>query len=195
MSNKKTERAGLYLIAVFVGPLLIAIVMYSMREHLPSLGSVSKGELIHPAQPIEAISLNSNQQTVFDFADFDGKWTYIVYQSQRCDLECEAALFKLRQARLATGRDSNRVQALLAYPNNQQFEIDQSIVDRHQKIKVGALSELKMSAEVEQAEQLESGYVYLVDPNGNLMMKYNHMATSRGLLKDIKKLLKISNIG
>ena len=78
MSNKKTERAGLYLIAVFVGPLLIAIVMYSMREHLPSLGSVSKGELIHPAQPIEAISLNSNQQTVFDFADFDGKWTYIV---------------------------------------------------------------------------------------------------------------------
>ena len=52
-----------------------------------------------------------------------------------------------------------------------------------------------MSAEVEQAEQLESGYVYLVDPNGNLMMKYNHMATSRGLLKDIKKLLKISNIG
>ena len=195
MSSKKNERAGYYLIAVFVGPLLIAIAMYSLRDYLPSLGSVSKGELIHPAQPIEAISLNSDQQSIFGFDDFEGKWTYIVYHSQRCDLECEASLFKLRQARLATGRDSHRIQAVLAYPENQQFEIDTSIVARHQTIKVGALSELKISAEVEQAEQLESGYVYLVDPNGNLMMKYNHMATSRGLLKDIKKLLKISNIG
>ena len=40
MSSKKNERAGYYLIAVFVGPLLIAIAMYSLRDYLPSLGSV-----------------------------------------------------------------------------------------------------------------------------------------------------------
>ena len=193
--NKKTQRAGFYLIAVFVGPLLVAIAMYSLRDHLPSLGSVSKGELIHPAQPISAFSLNTDDQSIFDFDHFNGKWTYILYQKQRCDLECEASLFKLRQARLATGRDSNRVQTILAYPKDQDFTIEQTILTRNHLVKVGSLAELQISKEVKQPEELKAGYVYLVDPNGNLMMKYDHMATSRGLLKDIKKLLKISNIG
>jgi len=35
----------------------------------------------------------------------------------------------------------------------------------------------------------------LVDPNGNIMMRYDDQATSKGMLKDVKKLLKLSNIG
>lgn len=195
METNKNERAGYYLIAVFVVPLLIAIIMYTYREHLPAIGSVSNGELIHPAQPIEILQLQMSNDVVFDNQQLASKWTYLVFQAHSCDLNCEASLFKLRQARVATGRDSNRVQTILVHPYEQTFDLEQAIHNRHQYLKIGGLKTLQIERQVQQPEQLESGYIYLIDPNGNLMMKYDHNASSKGLLKDIKKLLKISNIG
>jgi len=195
METKKNERAGYYLIAVFVVPLLIAIIMYTYRQHLPAIGSVASGQLIHPAQPIEILQIQMNDGTVFDNQQLTSKWTYLVFQSHSCDLNCEASLFKLRQARIATGRDSNRVQIILVHPHEQSFDIEQQIHNRHLVLKIGGLKTLQVEKQVLQPEQLGAGYIYLIDPNGNLMMKYDHKASSRGLLKDIKKLLKISNIG
>jgi hypothetical protein len=40
-----------------------------------------------------------------------------------------------------------------------------------------------------------SGRVYLVDPFGNLVMSYAADAPARGLLEDLKRLLKLSQIG
>jgi hypothetical protein len=37
--------------------------------------------------------------------------------------------------------------------------------------------------------------VYVVDPLGNFMMSYAANAEARGMLKDLKRLLKISQIG
>ena len=195
METKKNERAGYYLVAVFIVPLLIAIAMYSYRDQLPTLGSVSNGQLIHPAQPIEILQIDMSDESIFDSQQLATKWTYLVFQTKHCDLNCEASLFKVRQASIATGRDSGRVQTVLVHPSNQAFDIEQQIRNRHQYLKIGGLKTLQVEPQVEQPEQLESGHIYLIDPNGNLMMKYDHKASSRGLLKDIKKLLKISNIG
>ena len=195
METKKTEREGYYLIAVFVVPLLIAIAMYTYRDLLPTFGSVSNGQLIHPAQPIETLQIEMSDNSIFDSQQLASKWTYLIFQNLSCDLNCEASLFKLRQARLATGRESNRVQMILVHPSNQAFDIESQIYQRHQNLRLGGLKTLQVEKDVQQPEQLESGHIYLIDPNGNLMMKYDHKASSRGLLKDIKKLLKISNIG
>ena len=37
--------------------------------------------------------------------------------------------------------------------------------------------------------------VYVVDPLGNLMMSYDARQDPRGLLEDLKKLLRLSHIG
>jgi KaiC/GvpD/RAD55 family RecA-like ATPase len=37
--------------------------------------------------------------------------------------------------------------------------------------------------------------VYVIDPLGNLMMWYSKDATSKGMKKDLKRLLKVSKIG
>jgi hypothetical protein len=38
-------------------------------------------------------------------------------------------------------------------------------------------------------------YVYIVDPLGNLMMRFDTRENPKGLLKDLEKLLKLSHIG
>lgn len=191
--DKKSQFSGYMLIAVFVVPLLIAIVMYSMRGHMSISAPKSHGSLIHPAQPIEQLNFVANEKNM-TLDEFQGKWTYVLFVDQSCNLECEAALFKIRQSRLATGREVNRVQSFLMHSQNAEFTSN-DIQSRFSAIKFSTLKNLVISDEVQNKEVLKSGNIYLIDPNGNLMMKYDDSATSKGLLKDIKKLLKISNIG
>ncbi|MFK8028014.1 MAG: SCO family protein [Gammaproteobacteria bacterium] len=192
MKTNNPKLSGYFLIALFVVPLLIAIVMYSLRDHLPTTKSVSHGELIHPAQPIKTLTIQLPTNETIDLKSFAGKWTYLVYSPNGCDLQCEASLFKLRQTKKATGRESNRIQSALLTNANQ---VNSNILDRNQRTPVGQLLKFELEDEPDKQKQLEHGIIYLIDPIGNLMMKYDTSTTSRGMLKDIKKLLKISNIG
>lgn len=192
MKTKKSKLSGYLLIAVFVVPLLIAMVMYAMRDYVPTVRSVSHGELIHPAQPITVLDVQLLSKQSKTLEEIKGKWTYFIYSPDSCNLECEASLFKLRQTKIASGRESNRIQSVLLTGAN---KINSDVLDRNQRTHVGKLIKLEMENQPGVQKQLQPGMIYLVDPNGNLMMQYDATSTSRGMLKDIKKLLKISNIG
>lgn len=192
MKTEKSKLSGYLLIAVFVVPLLIAMLMYAMRDYVPTVKSVSHGELIHPAQPITIFELQQRPSQLKTLDDIKGKWTYLIYSPNSCTLECEASLFKLRQTKIATGRESNRIQSVLIVGEN---KISSNILDRNKRTHVGKLLKFELENQPGFQKQLQQGMVYLVDPNGNLMMQYDTTSTSRGMLKDIKKLLKISNIG
>ncbi len=192
MKQEKSQFSGYMLIAVFVVPLLIAIAMYLLRDHLPTMNSVSHGELIHPAEPIQEIEIFLEDNTLITLKDLKGKWTYLVYAPKGCNLECEANLFKLRQSKAATGREINRIQSVLLLNN---LPLNLEIESRNKKILVGQLKKLELEAQPGIDKKLNNEVIYLLDPHGNMMMKYDQTATSKGILKDIKKLLKISNIG
>ena len=183
------------LFAVFIVPLMIAIAMYIMRGDSANVSTAAYGELIHPAQPIQTLKLSLDNSASYSLNDIKGKWTYLVYVEDTCNLECEAALFKIRQTRISTGRERNRVQLLLATGPGKSVSIDNDIVARNPRVVFSKIKELTISDEVAEKEKLQSAYIYIIDPNGNLMMKYDDAATAKGMLKDIKKLLKLSNIG
>ena len=192
MEKKKSKLSGYLLIALFVVPLLVAIAMYSLRDKLPMASVSSHGQLIHPAQPIEMVEVDLSTGEQLNLDQLQGKWTYILYAPNGCDLNCEASLFKLRQTRIATGREANRIQSFIVTKINHTSE---KILSRYSQIKSGDQIKLKLEGSTEDKQYLESGKVYLIDPIGNFMMEYDVNSTSRGMLKDIKKLLKISNIG
>ena len=194
METNKSSYVGYILFAVFIVPLLIAISMYVMRGDSSQIKTVAHGELIHPAQPITKIDVRINENEPYTLYNLQGKWTYVLYIKDSCNLDCEAALFKVRQTRLATGRDVSRVQSLMVMASTQGV-VDEAILKRNPKIVFGQLEELKITEDVIIKENLQPNFIYLVDPNGNLMMKYDVTATSKGMLKDIKKLLKLSSIG
>ncbi len=193
MTTKKNSKLqGYLLIAVFVVPLFIAMGMYFMRDGMHAVKSVSHGELIYPAQPVTRIQIESGENSRIDLETLKGKWTYLVYSPQACDLECEASLFKLRQTKKATGREANRVQSALLIKAGQ---LETEIQNRNPRTLMGELIKMELENGDRASLKLEPGKIYLMDPHGNLMMKYDQSSTSRGMLKDIKKLLKISNIG
>ena len=97
---------------------------------------------------------------------------------------CQEATHLLRQINVALGKEAHRVTRLLV---NQQGEFSEQL-----QTDFPALIQLK-SLSVEAFTAGEG--VYVVDPLGNIMMHYNTDFVGKELLKDLKKLLRTSNIG
>lgn len=194
-NNKKSQRTLLLLFAVFVVPLLVAMAMFAMRGQWSITNPISHGQLIYPAQPISSFEFSTATQSAGTREYLQTKWTYFLYIPATCNLECEAALFKVRQTIRSMGKDINRIQYMMLSEPSKPPIIDQRIMQRHPQLVVGQLTKWQTEVDVEKRELLEAGVLYIIDPLGNLMMRYDMNATSKGMLKDLKKLLRTSNIG
>lgn len=186
------------LVAVFFAPLLVAFVLYYAGGWRPA-GSTNHGDLIDPPRPLPTASLNSPQGQALPPEMLHGKWTLIYIAASQCDSRCREALTLMRQTRLALNDDLLRVQRLLlatepcceqAYLDEQHPGLITARADDAAGKAFVAVFPLYDHQPVEQA-----GRIYLVDPLGNLMMSYAPDAQPRGLLEDLKKLLKLSHIG
>lgn len=128
-----------------------------------------------------------------DIGFFRGHWTLLLWGGADCGLDCEAGLFKMRQARLALGRHRARVRTAYLLAPGEPFEIrPPQLLRRHPRL---AVARLNGGARVVRALSALAPGVYIVDPNGNLMMGYAASATARGITRDLKHLLRTSRIG
>lgn len=184
------------LIGAFVAPLALAFLLYygvGARPH----GSTNKGDLIHPARPLPEVELPGVADQTFAADALRGKWSMVFIGDGACDARCREALTLMRQTRLALGDKMERVQRVFLVSGNC---CDQTYLDAEQSgLLLGRIDNpagqtlLETFPDAAQAGGL--GRIYLVDPLGNLMMKYEATAPQKGLLEDLKKLLKLSHIG
>lgn len=131
--------------------------------------------------------------SALDAGFFRGHWTLLLWGGANCGLDCEAGLFKMRQARLALGRHRTRVRTAYLLAPGEPFEIHPpQLLRRHPRL---AVARLDGEARVVRALSALAPGVYIVDPNGNLMMNYAANATARGITRDLKHLLRTSRIG
>lgn len=184
------------LVGAFFAPLALAFLLYygvGVRPH----GTTNKGDLIHPPVTLPEVELPGTANQTFAADALRGKWSMIYIGDGACDDRCRQALTLMRQTRLALGDDMNRVQRVFLVSGNC---CDQAYLDReHDGVLLGRIDNSAGQALLETfpdtARAPALGRIYLVDPLGNLMMKYESDAPQKGLLEDLKKLLKLSHIG
>ena len=196
MQEKTKSRVFLVgIFAVFFGPLFLAAWLFYVPNSWLSSATQNHGELILPAKPLDKIRLTSINGDVWSKQQFMGKWTLLYIGDENCDLYCEASLFKMRQVRLTLGRDSQRVQRkYLGIDNEKNKQTINEIIKAYPHMQVNwfKLASIKNSLSL---YKLQKNFIYLIDPLGNLMMQYAQDATSKGMKKDLKRLLKVSKIG
>jgi cytochrome oxidase Cu insertion factor (SCO1/SenC/PrrC family) len=186
------------LIGVFFAPLTIAFVLYYGLDGWRPSGNTNHGELIQPPAPVPEIALSTPQGAQHPPGLLRDKWTLVYVGSGDCDSRCREALTLMRQTRLALNDDMTRVQRL--------FLVTQGCCDEtylateHAGLLVATLDENATAigsvfAAATPEPLAEAGRIYIVDPLGNLMMSYPRDAEPKGLLQDLKKLLKFSHIG
>ena len=190
------SRLALILIAaIFVLPAAIAW-MFHVGVFDTDFGTdagKNRGELVHPAKPLEGLSLTSAEGKPVVIDSFMGVWTMLEIASNPCEGDCGKNVYKMRQVRLALGKDAYRVQRALVAESGSA--LDKLMADNPG---TGLFFLNDRSAEFlqqfpgynEGGIPLIAGRIYIIDPLGNLMMRYPPDADPSDILKDLRQLLK-----
>jgi len=203
--DRRQRRTLIGVALMFFAPLALAFYLYYGKDWHPG-GRVNAGELIVPARPLPELALplatvagggpgaTEDAQTNPRF--LRGKWTFLYVQKGRCDDECGKHLYDTRQVRLALDREMPRVQRVFIGAGDccDFQELKQAhpdlIVIRESPADAALLALLPMREGARNSHR-----VYLIDPLGNAMMFYAADARPKGMLEDMKRLLRLSSIG
>ena len=181
-SIRRRGRLQLVLILLLtVGPMVLATGMYKLKFWLPESRSYH-GELLGNGQSRAALGVMADEQ----------RWQLLVTAPQACAADCQQLVYLARQLQIGLGRDASRASHALAsaqpvdgayaaklqseYPQLQRYTLD--------------LPTYTQGAEGNGAAQL-----WIIDPHGNLVLRYGPGVIGKDVLNDLRLLLKLSNIG
>lgn len=116
-----------------------------------------------------------------------GKWVLVTADAAACSAACERKLYVVRQVRKAQGKEMDRIDRLwlLTDTGKPRNELVAALDGGH-----------IAPADPEVLRALPSiADIYLVDPLGNLMMRFPAEPDPQKMIKDLQRLLKYSSFG
>jgi hypothetical protein len=161
------------LFAVCAAPFVLGWLAYEYRW-VPGRPS-NYGELLKP-RPIDGA-----------LAPLKGKWVLVTADAAACSAACERKLYIVRQVRRAQGKEMDRIDRLwlLTDGGKPRAELLAALDGGH----IAAADAQLLRALPNTAD------IYLVDPLGNLMMRFPAEADPGKMIKDLQRLLKYSSFG
>jgi hypothetical protein len=157
------------------------------------------GDLFVPARPVANLQLQGKDGVV-ELDTFRRQWVMLVTADGECAKECEDNILKVRQLRFMQNNNMTRIRTVFIhaglsdavagdlaakYTPVESYSIERDAYDQWTQI-------LKIEDAPIEAQQ---NRFYIIDPAGNLMMSYPATADPNAIKKDIKRLLKTSQIG
>ena len=180
-------RARLVLLAaLFLAPIAASLVAVRMGPE----PTANYGELLLPPAAITPHSFAVEGGGRFEFAHLRGRWVLVASDSGACPPGCVAKLAAMRQVRLALGRRAARVERVLvvddlAAPNREALASFAGTVV--------AITPTAMTLPPGAAN--DRAHIYLVDPLGNVMLRWPAPPEMKRMHRDLERLLKASQVG
>jgi len=185
----------LLLAALFFAPLLMALLFYFLLPQWQPEGRTNYGELVAPAQPAPDFRLVDAAGRPQDRSVLRGRWSYVYLAGAGCDTLCQQKLHQIRQIRARLNEKRQRVQRIYLAPDLAALKAAQAqLAPTHPDLKFYART-AEGADPVAFFKARDPQALYLTDPLGNWLMVYPAGANSPGILKDIKRLLSLSQIG
>ena len=174
--------------AVCLAPFAAAWIAYFYWQ---PQGDANYGELV-PAQQLIDPPLRRLDQRAFRLSELRGKWILLQLDQAECAAACQAKLYGMRQVRLAQGREMERVERVWLI-------LDEAPLQTLLMREYDGTRMLRAAGSPIVAEFAPAGaardHIYLIDPHGNLMLRFPKNADPRRMNKDLGRLLRASRIG
>jgi len=190
-SQSKNRQKLVLLFAIAIVPMFLA---YGMFFYFPSLiprSTTNEGVLIEP--PLSGVELSLSD--VDDGAG--GVWTLLIPVDASCGSECQQRLYLSRQIKIGLGKDADRIERVALLQAEPSVELQTLLDTEHVDLSIRMYQSRVLQAALQSRLSIDTTgeFLLLMDPNGNIMMFFPYDKIGAPLRKDIKHLLKISNIG
>lgn len=176
----------LAILAVCAAPVIASYLMYYVVR--PD-GRTNYGELVEPQRSTDVLALAAGPDAAL--VAMRGRWVMVALDAGPCERACVDRLYAMRQVRLTTGKERDRVERVLmvtgpASPLPAEYE---------GTLVVGVTPEAVARFFPASADSRPADHIYVVDPLGNLMMRFPKDADPNRMKKDLAKLLRASRVG
>lgn len=199
VQNPRGRTQLLLLAALFFLPLALSYSLYFLFPELRPTDTTNYGQLVTPAKPVTGLTLVDAKGEKRDDSVIKRRWSYVTTTGSHCDQACVRRLILTRQLRLSLNEKRSRVQRVLILSDAARLaEVAAELSGEHPDLHVLAETD---AAAVRLTDLLEprGAAAYLIDPLGNWLMVYpdneDPQKDFKGMKKDIKKLLRVSQIG
>jgi len=170
--------------ALALAPIVAAYIVYYWFPRQPA---ANYGTLLTtvPAPPIAGKRADGSP---FRLDELRGRWVLLWDAPGDCGFACEKALYATRQARTMQGKDQDRIARAWVVTGDAMPA--PAVLAPHPD-----LVAIRVSGSAGDLLPGGPGTVYVIDPLGNLVLRYPTDPDIRGVANDLTRLLKASRIG
>ena len=178
----------LFLMAVFMVPVVAAYVAYFGWR---PAGHANYGDLLK-VTPLQQTAGHSIDGKPFNLDALHGKWVMVHVGGASCDADCAQQLYLIRQIRITQGKEQSRIERLWVVTDS--GVPDAALLQKYPGLHVWRPVDAVFVAQFPAAQNRDA-HIYLVDPLGNLMLRFPAQPDAKRIMQDLKLLLKASQIG
>jgi protein SCO1/2 len=179
--------------------LLVIIIAALVYAYLHYNNPPFHGSLISPPQPATDFSLTSQTQKTVHLSDFRGKYVLLFFGFTNCPDECPLTMGFLKQMYDKLGEKANKVQVILITtdPAKDTPQAMGDFLNHFDPSFIGLTSSQEVlqpvwssyGVTVMDDGETHSSFIYLIDPQGNLIATYPLLDNSDGITADMQHLL------
>ncbi|MEX3981347.1 SCO family protein [Paraburkholderia sp. EG287A] len=191
---KRRGRWTLLIIMLICGaPIAISYFTYYVIK--PKGGTTSYGTLIEPQRPIPgALMVTGDDGHEVPLTSLKGRWLMISVNGGACDEACATKLYIMRQVRATQGQERERI--VTVWLRTDDTSVPAKVKGAYADTRMLRADPVAVAAWLPATQTTnDTDHIYLVDPNGNLMMRFPAQADPSKIKQDVTKLLKWSRIG
>lgn len=176
-------------------PFIVAFGLYWFEWRPAKLAN--HGELIQPPQALPETGLSLVDGRPLPTAELRRKWTLVMVAPSPCASACLQDLHQIRQVQVALNKEMVRLRRVLLGSSVADLRTDPALAEIQR-----SYPDLIIAAPTADETGViwttlaGAGYrFYVIDPLGNVMMRYPEKPEMQGMLRDLERLLKYSWVG
>lgn len=180
----------LAIVAVVVGPILIAWLMVKLQIGIPQ-SQTNHTSLVEPALTVQ------DWQLELEPVGYGAPWRLLVTAPGQCTDACLALVYEARQIHIATGREADRVEHVLAVGQPVSGELASRLQQEYPQLQQLPLEPgpYRHSLGAHPADWQQGPQLWVIDPLGRVVLHRDPDNPGKHLLDDLRHLLKLSKIG
>jgi len=194
--KKRNPYTVWFVVMAFIAPVALAYIMFFFVD---VKSFINHGEILNPIVHIADFKLTNEKNEIIPKGELTYKWRLVSFVGKDCDDICEKRLYDTRQIHTSLGKNQHRLSRMFIHLEPAGEALVKLIAESHEDvIHVNGSKQTiidTLGVNVSDGVGITNDETYIMDPMGNVMMRFTQDQPNKEFLYDLKKLLKASQIG